>query len=371
VGEQSILRGERRSTAVSYLTPEVRRRPNLTILTGCLVERVEVEGKVAVGVTVRHQGRTSAIRARREVILSAGAIGSPHLLMLSGIGPAAQLQATGVQVVLDLPAVGCNLQDHPDLVIQFGCRQPVTLRRHAVGLGRMVTGLKWFALRRGVAASNQFEVAAYLRSRDGLRKPNIKLEFFPLAISHADYQPYRQESFQIHMTMMDSAARGEVALRSADPAAAPVLRFNYLDSPSDMQTFREAVALTRHLVQAPAFAPYTGDEIDPRAGVRSDAALDDWIRSRVSTAYHPSCTCRMGGADDPLAVVGPDLKVHGISGLRVADASVMPHIVAANTNATTIMIGERAADLVLNRPQLSPDPAPWGTRPHAGPTDAA
>ncbi len=370
VGEQSILRGERRSTAVSYLTPQVRRRPNLTILPDCVVERIDIQGKAAVGVTVRRAGSTSAIRARREVILAAGAVGSPHLLMLSGIGPAAQLKAAGVPVVLDRPAVGQNLQDHPDLVIQFACRQPVTLRRHASGVGRIVTGLKWFALRRGVAASNQFEVAAYLRTRDGLRKPNIKLEFFPLAISHADYQPYAQEAFQIHMTMMDSAARGQVSLRSADAAVAPVLRFNYLDSDGDMQTFREAVALTRRLVQAPAFAPYAGAEIDPGAEVRSDAALNDWIRSRVSTAYHPSCTCRMGHADDPQAVVGPDLAVHGIAGLRVADASVMPHIVAANTNATTIMIGERAADLALNR-TLPPDPAPWWMGPQPAPDGAA
>ncbi|MGB3312822.1 MAG: choline dehydrogenase [Albidovulum sp.] len=370
VGEQSILRGERRSTAVSYLTSEVRRRPNLTILPDCLVERIDLEGKEAVGVTVRVQGAARAIRARREVILSAGAIGSPHLLMLSGIGPGSVLKAAEIPVVLDRPAVGRNLQDHPDLVIQFGCRQPVTLQRYTSGLGRIVTGVKWFAMRRGVAASNQFEVAAYLRTRSGLRKPNIKLEFFPLAISHADYQPYPQEAFQIHMTLMDSAARGEVSLRSADAATAPVLRFNYLNSDTDMQTFREAVALTRRLVQASAFAPFAGPEMDPGAEVQSDAALNDWIRSRVSTAYHPSCTCRMGAADDPQAVVAPDLRVYGIAGLRVADASVMPHIVAANTNATTIMIGERAADLALDRPQLPPDRAPYWTGPGHSPSGA-
>lgn len=364
VGEQSILRGERRSTAVSYLTSEVRQRPNLTILTGRLAERVVFNGKRAVGVQVRGApGGASVFKARREVILSAGAIGSPHLLMLSGVGPAQQLRSLGIDVVLDRPAVGKNLQDHPDLVIQFGCREAVTLRRHTTGLRRIIAGLQWFAGRRGVAASNQFEVAAYLRTRAGIRKPNIKLEFFPLALSHADYRPYAREAFQIHMTMMNSASRGEVTLRLADPADAPVLRINYLDSNGDLQTFREAVAMTRELMTAPAFAPYVDGEIDPGEAVRDRKALDDWIRSRVATAYHPSCSCRMGRADDPAAVVGSDLAVHGLQGLRVADASVMPQVVTANTNATTIMIGERAADFSLGL-RLQPDDAPFWVNPN-------
>lgn len=363
VGEQSIVRGERRSCAVAYLTPEVRRRTNLSLLPDALVEKIVFEGRRAVGVSVRHGDGTSAFRARRDVILSAGAIESPHLLMLSGVGPADDLKRLGIDVVFNQPAVGKNLQDHPDLVIQFGCRQPVSLRRHAVGLGRLLTGIKWFAARRGPAASNQFEVAAYLRTRAGIRKPNLKLEFFPLAISHSNYQPYGREAFQIHMTMMNSASHGEVTLTSRDVRQAPALQFNYLDSDGDLQTFREAVGLTRELMSAPAFADFVDGEIDPGEAVRSDVALDQWIRSRVSTAYHPSCTCRMGRAEDPAAVVGHDLAVHGLQGLRVADASVMPHVVTANTNATTIMIGERAADFALGR-QLQPDNAPFWVNPN-------
>lgn len=363
IGEQSILRGERRSTAVSYLTPEVRARANLTIIPRAQVERILFEGRRATGVSVTLRGRTTVLRARREVVLAAGAIGSPHLLKLSGVGPAEELRRFGIPVVLDLPAAGANLEDHPDLVIQFGCRQPVTLRRAAAFPGRILTGIDWFLRRKGAAASNQFEVAAYLRTRAGIRKPNLKLELFPLALSHDDYKPYPREAFQIHMTLMNARARGAVTLASADPAVAPKLRFNYLDNDEDMRTFREAVGLVRELVRAPALAAYVDGEIDPGQAVQSEAELNDWIRARVATAYHPSCSCRMGAVDDPNAVVGPDLRVRGLEGLRIADASVMPAVVTANTNATTIMIGDRAADFCLGQPSLAASDAPYWIHP--------
>ncbi|MBB3773404.1 choline dehydrogenase [Angulomicrobium tetraedrale] len=361
-GEQSIWQGRRQGTGRAYLTPEVRARHNLTIVPGATVERVLFAGRRAIGVAFNRQGKRQDAHAGREIVLCAGAVGSPHLLKLSGVGPAEELRRFGVDVVLDNPMVGANLQDHPDLQVQVACTRPVTLRRHAKWPGRLFVGLDWFLFHRGVAASNQFEAAAYLRTRAGLRKPNIKLEFFPLAISHASYKPYAIDSFQIHMTMLDAASRGEVRLTSADPAQAPLLSVNYLADDGDLRTFREAVAITREIVAAPAFDGFRGVEIDPGAAVTSEAALNDWMRSRVYTAYHLSCSCRMG--PEGRGVVGTDLRVHGLEGLRIADASVMPHVVSANTNATTIMIGERAADFCLARAPLPPDDAPFWVHPN-------
>ena len=360
-GEQSIWRGCRQGTGRAYLTTAVRGRPNLTILTEARVERISFSRLRAEAVVFVRGGERRSVQAAREVILSAGAVGTPHILKLSGVGPQQELRGFGIDVILDNPHVGANLQDHPDLQIQFACKQPVTLRQHAARPRRYLVGLEWFLRRRGVAASNQFEAAAYLRTRAGVRKPNIKLEFFPLAISHENYRPYAIDSFQIHMTMMDAASRGAVRLRSADPAAAPALTVGYLSSEADLQTFREAVAMTREIVAASAFDAFRGAEIDPGDAVAGDGALDDWMRRRVGTAYHLSCSCRMGPIGR--SVVGPDLRVHGLDGLRIADASAMPHIVAANTNATTIMIGERAADFCLGRAPLPRDDAPSWSHP--------
>ncbi|MEZ5923822.1 MAG: choline dehydrogenase [Hyphomicrobiaceae bacterium] len=361
-GEQTIWQGRRQSTGKAYLTPAVRARENLTLLTGALVERLLLEDKRAEGVVVRHNGQRETFTASREVVLAAGAVGSPHILKLSGIGPADELRHHGIDLVLDQPNVGSHLQDHPDLAIQYACREPVSLRRHAKWPGRALTGLSWFLLKSGVAASNQFETAAYIRTRAGLKKPNLKLEFFPLAISPDTYKPYPMDAFQIHMTVQNACSRGEILLRSADPASAPIIKVNYLTDEADLATFREAIALTREIVASQAFDRYRGHEIEPGEHVQSEAALNDWIRNRVYTAYHLTCSCRMG-RDPSASVVGPDLKVHGIAGLRVADASIMPHVVTANTNATCIMIGERAADFMLGKPALAPDNAPYWVHP--------
>ncbi|WP_413875599.1 choline dehydrogenase [Albidovulum sp.] len=361
ISEQSIVNGQRNASAFAWLTPEVRRRANLTIVTGALAEGILTEGRRATGLRYSVNGQPQEVRAR-EVVLAAGGIGSPQLLMLSGIGPGPQLSALGLPVVADLPGVGQNLQDHPDLAIQFACREAVTLRRAALWPRKALVGLEWFLRHTGIAASNQFEVAAYIRTRAGLSQPNLKLEFFPLALDHKTYAPYPQEAFQIHMTIQDSPTRGTLSLHSADPKAAPILRFNYLSDPADMATFKEAIRLTRELVDAAPFARYRGIELEPGEAASSESSLEDWIRSRVTTAYHVSCTARMGSASDPLTVVGPDLRVHGIEGLRVADASVMPQVVSANTNATCMMIGERAADLILGK-ALAPDPAPFWVHP--------
>ncbi|ACI59693.1 glucose-methanol-choline oxidoreductase (plasmid) [Rhizobium leguminosarum bv. trifolii WSM2304] len=364
IAEQTIVNGQRNSTAAAYLSPAVRSRPNLTIASKTVVERILFEGRRASGVRCQSSEKAEVFKSRREIILSAGGVGSPHILKLSGIGPAAELQEHGIAIVHDLKGVGANLQDHLDLPIQFTCKQPVSLKRSTEWPRKAFVGLNWFLLKGGVAASNQFEVTAYIRSRAGISKPNLKFEFFPLSISHDNFKPYPQEAFQIHCTVETSYARGNLLLKSSNPNEAPSLNFNYLSDERDMQTFREGVGLVRELVASRAFDPYRGTEMDPGEAVKSREALDEWIRRRATTAFHISGTCAMGRQDDPNAVIGPDLKVHGVEGLRVADASIMPVVVTSNLNASAIMIGERAADFTLGRPQLSPSNEPYWVNPN-------
>ncbi|CCM80029.1 MULTISPECIES: choline dehydrogenase [Rhizobium] len=363
VAEQTIVNGRRNSSAAAFLSAAVRSRPNLTINSGNPVERVFFEGRRAVGVRCCTRNGPRDFRVRREVILCAGGVGSPHILLLSGVGPAEQLRKNGIPVVHDRSAVGANLQDHLDLPIQYRCKQPISLRRSAEWPRKAFVGINWFLFKRGVAASNQFEVSAYVRSRPGISKPNLKFEFFPLSISHSNYKPYPEEAFQVHCTLETSHARGSISLRTADPSDKPVLHFNYLSDDRDMETFREGIGLVRELIASPPFDEFRGAEIEPGRDVQSKEALDQWIRHRATTAYHISSTCSMGRADDPNAVVSPELKVHGIEGLRVADSSVMPVIVTSNLNATAIMIGDRAADFCLGRPQLSPSNEPYWVNP--------
>lgn len=364
VAEQTIINGERNSTAAAFLTKSVRARGNLTIAPKTLVEKIVFEGRRAAGVKCQSSGSSKLFRARREIVLCAGGIGSPHILKLSGIGPAEELVKHGITVVHNSNAVGANLQDHLDLPIQYSCKQPVSLKKNTEWPRKALVGIDWFLNRGGVASSNQFEATAYIRSRAGISKPNLKFEFFPLSISHDNFKPYPQEAFQIHCTVETSYARGELLLKSANAADAPALHFNYLSDDRDMQTFREGVALVRELVASRAFEPFCGAEIEPGEAVRSKDALDAWIRTRATTAFHISGTCSMGGKENPQAVVGPDLKVHGVEGLRVADASIMPVVVTSNLNATAIMIGERAADFCLGRAQLSPSNEPYWVHPN-------
>jgi choline dehydrogenase len=361
--EQTIINGQRNSTAAAYLTPSVRARKNLAISAETLVERVVFEGKRAVGVACNRNQQKVTFKARNEIILCAGGVGTPHILKLSGIGPSEELAKHGIPLVHENAAVGANLQDHLDLPVQFRCKERVTLRKNANWPGRIPVGISWFLFKRGIAASNQFEVAAYLRSRPGISKPNLKLEFFPLAISHSDFKPYPMDAFQIHTTVETSHARGTITLQSSDPKERPELRFNYLSDERDMQTFREGISIVRELVASQPFDRFRGAEIEPGEAANSREALDEWIRKRATTAFHVSSTCTMGRNDNPKAVVGPDLKVHGVEGLRVADASIMPVVVTSNLNATTIMIGDRAADLCLNRSLLSPSNEPYWVHP--------
>jgi choline dehydrogenase len=257
------------------------------------------------------------------------------------------LQSLGIPVVQDLPGVGRNLQDHPDVAVQYACKDAsVSLLKATKFPRNILAGLQWFLTGRGPAASNQFEAAAFLRSRPNLRKPNFKMEMLPVALKPGGYAPYSEPTFQIHTALMCAASRGEIGLRSPDPADSPFLRLNYLKEPIDRQSLREAVRIARRVIASPAMDRYRGREIEPGADAVNDDALDAWIAQRVTTGYHLAGSCRMGPASSKDTVVGSDLRVHGLQGLRVADASIMPVVVSANTNAAAIMIGERASDII-------------------------
>ncbi|MEM9794624.1 MAG: GMC oxidoreductase, partial [Pseudomonadota bacterium] len=356
--EQTVHNGRRWSTANAYLRPALR-RPNCTLVRG-LVENVVIEEGRAVGVSLTRGGTVRKIRARREVVLAAGSINSPKLLMLSGIGPGAHLAEHGIKVIADRPGVGQNLQDHLELYVQMASSQPITLYKHWNLFGKAMIGAQWLFTRRGLGASNQFESAAFIRSRPGVPYPDIQYHFLPMAIRYDGQAPPEGHGFQAHVGPMRSASRGEVTLKSADPRTAPRIRFNYMSQPQDWEDFRTCIRLTREIFAQPAFAPYVQHEIQPGAGVESDDQLNAFLREHVESAYHPCGTCRMGRSDDPGAVVDPVTRVIGVDGLRVADSAIFPRITNGNLNGPSIMTGEKASDHILGRTPLpaSNDP-PW------------
>jgi choline dehydrogenase len=360
--DRTTWEGRRWSTARGYLDP-VRARPNLTIVTGALALAVTFDGRRATGVRYACDGRVEQVRAEREVLLCGGAINSPQLLQLSGIGPADLLGRLGIPVRQDLPGVGANLADHPDIVIQHACTQPVTLAGKARAPGKWLTGLQWFLAKSGPAASNHFEAGAFIRSRPGIEHPDLQLTFMPLAVIPGTVETRREHAFQVHIDLLRPESRGRVAVRSADPRQPPAICFNYLESPRDRADFRLAVALVREVLAQKALDPYRGAELFPGPAARSDAELDTWLRQAVETCYHPVGTCKMGRASDAMAVVDDALKVHGVEGLRVVDASIMPAIVSGNTNAPTIAIAEKAADMIRGRPPLPASDAPVWIHP--------
>ncbi len=374
--DRTTRNGRRCSAARAYLAPALK-RANLEILTGALVRRIVLRGDRAVGVEfgpgsraaqgnraarISHAaqgGQTATAYADREVILSAGAINSPQLLQLSGIGGATQLAAAGIETRIELPAVGANLNDHPDLVIQHGCLQPVSIFGANRGIGKILTGLRWFAGLGGLAGSNHFEAGGFLRSRAGIRQPDLQLTFMPLAIKPGTVEDVGMHSFQVHIDLMRPKSLGRVTLRSADPAAAPSICFNYLADPQDREDLRTAVRLTREILAQPALSSYRGEELNPGAAIQGDADIDAWVRRSVETCYHPVGTCRMG-LDSRSSVVDSQCRVHGVADLRVIDASVMPAIVSGNTNAPTIMIAEKMSDLLRGKFSLPREqPAVW------------
>lgn len=346
VEEQTISEGTRISAASAYLTAEVRARSNLVIIPSAVASRIVFSGNRATGVLVNTEGKTQTYTCGKEIVVCAGAVGSPHLLKLSGIGPAGELRAHGVDVLHDNPEVGANLQDHPLVSLRFACRRPVSLFRYTRFPRKVFAGIEWFATKSGITASNNFEVAAYIRSSSGLSKPDFKLEFFPLALSPYDYKPYPFEAFQVVVTLQNAKSRGNIALRSGNIHDAPAIHLNYLESSDDVAAFQEGVKLTREIIRSSSFSDLYERELDPGEKIDDPVRLEEWIRQRVSTAYHTSCTCRMGPKNSTGSVVDTELKVKGVSGLRIADTSILPNIISANTNATAMMLGERAADLV-------------------------
>lgn len=356
--DATIYKGRRWSAANAYLRPALKR--DNCRLVRAFARQVVIEDGRAVGVDVEIGSKRYIIVARKEVIIAASSLNSPKLLMLSGIGPAAHLAEHGIDVVADRPGVGQNLQDHLELYIQQAATKPVSLAKYWNLWSKAKIGAEWLFMKSGLGASNQFESAGFIRSKAGVAYPDIQFHFLPIAIRYDGQVAAEGHGYQAHVGPMRSVSRGQVTLRSADPADDPKIQFNYMSDPSDWEDFRTCIRLTREIFAQDAFAPYRGHEIQPGNDAQSDAELDDFIRAHVESAYHPCGTCRMGHRDDPMAVVDPEARVIGVEGLRLADSSIFPRITNGNLNAPSIMVGEKAADHILGKAPLPRTNAkPW------------
>jgi choline dehydrogenase len=349
----TIKDGKRCSASAAYLKPALQ-RPNLKVETGALISRVLFEGKRACGIEYRRGGQTIQVKAKREIILAAGAIGSPQILLLSGIGDSAYLQRFGIPVVSHLPGVGQNLQDHLDVNVQYKCNLPVTAYAQVSNpLKTIGIGLQYMLFGTGPGRSQGLEAGAFVKSRPELEVPDLQMHLFNAPFSDHGRKVLKMHAFGLHMCALRPESRGFVALKSTDPLDAPLIQPNYLSSPNDLRTLREAVRIARRVVAQPAFDAYRGEELSPSKSVQTDDDIDDFIRRTAITIYHPVGTAKMG--NDEQAVVDATLRVKGVQGLRVVDASVMPTLVGGNTNAPTIMIAEKASDLILGKPPLPPE----------------
>ena len=356
--EATIWKGQRWSAANAYLKPAMK-TGRVKVVRG-LARRVVFDGLRAIGVELQRGGNVSQVTARREVILAAAPINTPKLLMLSGIGPAQHLAEHGISVLVDRPGVGANLQDHLELYLQYAASQPISLYKYWNIWGKAFVGARWVLTRKGVGASNQFESCAFIRSKPGVDYPDIQYHFLPIAVRYDGQASAEGHGFQAHVGPMRSKSRGQITLRSSDPAAPPRIVFNYMSHPEDWQDFRRCIRLTREIFGQEAFAPFLRREIQPGADLQSDDDLDGFICDHVESAYHPCGTARMGRADDPMAVVDPTCRVIGVEGLRVADSSVFPRIPNGNLNGPSIMVGEKASDHILGRTPLpSSNAEPW------------
>jgi len=353
--DRNIHNGRRLSAARAYLHP-VMDRPNLTVTTRAFVTRVLFEGRRAVGVEYTHgRGAPRQVQAR-EVILSGGAINSPQLLQLSGVGNAAELEALGIDVVHDLPGVGENLQDHLEVYIQYACKQPVSMQKYLKHRYKPWIGANWLFRHKGPGATNHFEAGGFARSNEDVAYPNLMFHFLPIAVRYDGSAPAGGDGYQVHVGPMYSDAIGSVKITSRDPKVHPALRFNYLSTEQDRQEWVEAVRVARSILTQPALAPYNGGEISPGPEVATDEEILAWVAKDGETALHPSCTAKLGV--DEMAVTDPlSLRVHGVDGLRVVDASVMPYVTNGNIYAPVMMVAEKAADLILGNTPLEPSKA--------------
>ena len=356
--DATIWKGRRWSAANAYLRPALKRE-NCDLIRA-FARKVVIKDGRAVGVEVERGGNIEVITANVEVIVAASSLNSPKLLMLSGVGPAAHLAEHGIDVVADRAGVGQNLQDHLELYIQQAAIKPVSLFKHWNLWGKAKIGAQWLFTKTGLGTSNQFESAGFVRSKAGVEYPDIQYHFMPIAVRYDGQAAAEGHGYQAHVGPMRSASRGQVTLRSSDPADNPRIQFNYMSDPADWEDFRTCIRLTREIFGQEAFAPFSGKEIQPGTDVQSDEALNAFIKEHVESAYHPCGTCKMGSADDPMAVVDAECRVIGVDGLRVADSSIFPRITNGNLNAPSIMVGEKAADHILGRnPLAAANDEPW------------
>jgi choline dehydrogenase len=361
--DMTVGGGRRCSAANAYLRPAMH-RSNLTVRTEAFATKILFERRRATGVRYRRGDSDRVALARREVIVSCGPINTPQLLKLSGVGPAAELGDLGIPVVHDLPGVGENLQDHLEFYFQVASKEPITLYSEMTPLRKALIGVRWIVSKSGLGTTNHFETGGFIRSRAGIRYPDIQFHFLPMAVNYDGSSLAREHGFQAHVGPMRSKSRGWVRLASANPLDHPRIFFNYMSHPDDWSEMRACVRLTREIFSQHAFDRFRAREIQPGAGVQTDEQIDQFIREKVETAYHPSCTCKMGRDDDKMAVVDPQTRVRGLESLRVVDSSIMPSITNGNLNAPTIMIGEKAADHILGRPLLPESSAPYYVAPN-------
>lgn len=345
----TVKDGVRSSASREYLDP-VKSRSNLTIITGALAQRVILDGKKATGIEYKVNGDVKTAYAAKDVVLSAGPIGSPHILHLSGIGDTQALEKAGVEVQHHLPGVGQNLQDHLEFYFQYKCKQPITLNGKLGIVSKGLIGARWLLTRSGLGATNHFESCAFIRSKPGVEWPDIQYHFLPAAMRYDGRSAFAGHGFQVHVGHNKPKSRGSVTIASANPEQPPTILFNYLEHQDDIEGFRACVRLTRDIIEQSAFDEYRDEEIQPGKHIQTDEEIDAFVRQAVESAYHPSCSCKMG--EDDMAVVNSNTQVHGIEGLRVVDSSIFPTVPNGNLNAPTIMVAEKAADIILGKDPL-------------------
>ncbi|MBH0046570.1 MULTISPECIES: choline dehydrogenase [Pseudoalteromonas] len=345
----TVKDGVRSSASREYLDP-VKSRSNLTIITGALAQRVILDGKKATGIEYKVNGDVKTAHAAKDVVLSAGPIGSPHILQLSGIGDTQALEKAGVEVQHHLPGVGQNLQDHLEFYFQYKCKQPITLNGKLGIVSKGLIGARWLLTRSGLGATNHFESCAFIRSKPGVEWPDIQYHFLPAAMRYDGRSAFAGHGFQVHVGHNKPKSRGSVTIASANPEQPPTILFNYLEHQDDIEGFRACVRLTRDIIEQSAFDEYRDEEIQPGKHIQTDEEIDAFVRQAVESAYHPSCSCKMG--EDDMAVVNSNTQVHGIEGLRVVDSSIFPTVPNGNLNAPTIMVAEKAADIILGKDPL-------------------
>jgi choline dehydrogenase len=359
--DRNIQKGRRLSASRAYLHP-VTHRKNLTVITRALTTRILFEGRRAVGVEYRSGSKVERVMGK-EILCCGGSINSPQLLQLSGVGHANALSTLGIDVVHDLPGVGENLQDHLEVYVQYACKQPVSMQPALKWHNKPFIGLQWLLFKKGTAATNHFEAGGFIRSNDDVPYPNLMYHFLPLAIRYDGTSPKGGHGYQVHVGPMYSNSRGSVKIKSASPDDKPALRFNYLSTPEDRREWIEAIRCTRKLLNQPAMAPFNAGETSPGDSVQTDEEILEWVKRDGETALHPSCTCKMGC--DPMAVTNPDtMQVHGVDGLRVVDASAMPYVTNGNIYAPTMMLAEKAADLILGNTPLPAERAAFYRHTH-------